>query len=312
LAAAENGYHVLSRRELLKFIAAEDGTRAEEIQALLNLDSVEKLRRFLGTSQREVEQKVFFQEQGVTAAEKDIVAILKIPNSSSDQVLSAVNNLRAILGGGNVAVDSLSDSKGELKAPEGKTQSDADFAGVPRDIGQVTFSSAIEERILTAEGNLRRLVSEVSSDLDLQKALKQKQLIDLGLGAIADDPSHCPLCGVSWEPAKLKQHLSERHQKATRAATVQRETKDTAEQISRDLVALQSALPRLIKVADDLKKETIKTELTAWNKSWEIWLKRLDDALANDGLARRGRARAVGAGLSTLSRRNDDRSGESR
>ena len=47
LALAERGCYVLSRKEILRYIASESGTRATDIQALLNLGEIEKLRKLL-------------------------------------------------------------------------------------------------------------------------------------------------------------------------------------------------------------------------------------------------------------------------
>ncbi|GAI28999.1 unnamed protein product [marine sediment metagenome] len=44
LKIASRGQHVLSRREILKYIAAKKGERGKEIQALLNLRKVEQLK----------------------------------------------------------------------------------------------------------------------------------------------------------------------------------------------------------------------------------------------------------------------------
>jgi hypothetical protein len=49
LNLARRGQHVLTRREILRFITAEAGTRAQEIQALLNLTPIENVRRALVT-----------------------------------------------------------------------------------------------------------------------------------------------------------------------------------------------------------------------------------------------------------------------
>ncbi len=49
---AARGQNVLSRRQILKYVAAEPSKRATAIQALLNLDEIEDIRKALGKTQR--------------------------------------------------------------------------------------------------------------------------------------------------------------------------------------------------------------------------------------------------------------------
>jgi hypothetical protein len=45
LAFAARGQHILTRREILRFITSEAGTRSAEIQDLLNLIEIEEVRK---------------------------------------------------------------------------------------------------------------------------------------------------------------------------------------------------------------------------------------------------------------------------
>ena len=57
LAVAEKGQHVLTRREILRFVTGEARSRAEQIAHLMNLDELEDLRRTLVTTQRGSERR---------------------------------------------------------------------------------------------------------------------------------------------------------------------------------------------------------------------------------------------------------------
>ena len=57
LDIAEMGQHVLSRREILKYITAEAGKRAKEIQSLLNLEKIEAMRGVLVAVQNNAEKE---------------------------------------------------------------------------------------------------------------------------------------------------------------------------------------------------------------------------------------------------------------
>ena len=45
LEAAKLGQHILSRREILRYITSEAGKRATEVMSLLNFSEIEKLRK---------------------------------------------------------------------------------------------------------------------------------------------------------------------------------------------------------------------------------------------------------------------------
>ena len=55
LEIAKLGLHILSRREILKYITAEAGKRAKEVQSLLNLMDIENLRRNFVTIKNDAE-----------------------------------------------------------------------------------------------------------------------------------------------------------------------------------------------------------------------------------------------------------------
>lgn len=60
LEIAALGQHILSRREILKYITAEAGKRAKEIQSLLNLEDVENLRTTFVATKNEAEGSLAF------------------------------------------------------------------------------------------------------------------------------------------------------------------------------------------------------------------------------------------------------------
>src|SRR3990172_9053855 len=47
MTLARRGQHVLTRREILKYVTAEAGTRAQQIQELLNISEIEETRKAL-------------------------------------------------------------------------------------------------------------------------------------------------------------------------------------------------------------------------------------------------------------------------
>ena len=52
---AKRGQYVLTRRDILRYITAEAGTRAQEIQELLNITEIEEIRKTLVKVQNDLE-----------------------------------------------------------------------------------------------------------------------------------------------------------------------------------------------------------------------------------------------------------------
>lgn len=100
LETAKKGQHALSRRQILRFIAAESGKRAKDVQELLDLEEVEVIRKALGTATREISQKKQEVERSVTEAESSLEAILVIPEIDPVTILAKINDLRGAVGAG--------------------------------------------------------------------------------------------------------------------------------------------------------------------------------------------------------------------
>lgn len=95
--AASHPEIALSRREILKYVLTEPGERSKEIQALLKLDAIEKIRAALQTvaNAQKVEHKRC--EAEVIATKRDLLAALKIEEIKVAAILAAVNERRAVL-----------------------------------------------------------------------------------------------------------------------------------------------------------------------------------------------------------------------
>ena len=87
----------LSRREIIKYVIAEPGARAQEIQALLQLDDLEAARTTLLKISNASEREVKPLEQSRNAHRENLVHALGIAEATPEAVLAAANVKRAIL-----------------------------------------------------------------------------------------------------------------------------------------------------------------------------------------------------------------------
>ena len=94
---ARRGQHVLTRREILKFITADGGTRAKQIQELLNITEVEKNRLALGRVLNKLADAYKATKHTRDATRSHINANVQAKTYSDEAVLEVVNQNRAIL-----------------------------------------------------------------------------------------------------------------------------------------------------------------------------------------------------------------------
>jgi len=102
LQIAALGQHILSRREILKYITAEAGKRAKEIQSLLNLEDIENLRATFVATKNEAETSLKNADSNLEIAESEVSNLLSLKDFSETASLDKVNELRLILNGSRI------------------------------------------------------------------------------------------------------------------------------------------------------------------------------------------------------------------
>jgi predicted ATP-binding protein involved in virulence len=97
LDVAKLGQHVLSRREILKYITSEAGKRAKQIQALLDLMNIENLRASLVTIKNEAASVYNYDANSHEVAKREVVKLLSLPAFSKEATLIKANELLALI-----------------------------------------------------------------------------------------------------------------------------------------------------------------------------------------------------------------------
>jgi DNA repair exonuclease SbcCD ATPase subunit len=87
---ASRGQHVLTRRELLKYVTAEAGKRAEEIQALLGISDIELIRKRFVSVRTSARGRLASAKRNLEAAQGQVNATLGIRSFRTDNILSTV------------------------------------------------------------------------------------------------------------------------------------------------------------------------------------------------------------------------------
>lgn len=88
----------LSRREIIKYVLAAPGDRSKEVQALLRLDRVEKVRQSLHSITNGCKTRLKHLDQAQQEAPTQLLRALGIPLLKKDQIIAAANKRRETLG----------------------------------------------------------------------------------------------------------------------------------------------------------------------------------------------------------------------
>jgi len=207
LAVASLGQHILSRREILKYITAEEGERAKEIQLLLDLSEIENLRAMLVKIGNEAESELKIKDSSLRIAESDIVNLLSVAAFSEAICLEKVNELRKKLGGKEIfelqeekikegLTPHLTDAKKEVLTKE----------QIENYINEAKNILKKEEEIVAKIDQLVLLMEEIKKEVKLKQFSVYKRLYETGLSLVTQE-NICPLCGRKWTEGDFRNYL---------------------------------------------------------------------------------------------------------
>lgn len=280
---ARRGQHVLTRREILRFITSEGGKRAEEIQAIMDLSEVEDIRKSIGRVVGSYEKDLTATQKFFRQAQSSIAARVGHHEFNNDEVLKIVNTNRSILGGKPILVLTSTNLKSNISPPAILvSKQEINITVFEQDITNISVvnSTGFKAEILDRDTYLRSLVTSIHNDVNLLRAFSTQKLVDLGI-ALLDDSGACPLCDRGWKPGELRTYLEN---KSASAKIVQAQI-IPIEQGSQFLLGKISvvliSLERVIRITSILALEKELNILNVWQTNL-IYLKSLlEDPLHN-------------------------------
>jgi DNA repair exonuclease SbcCD ATPase subunit len=280
LGVAKRGHYVLSRREILKFIAAESGERAQEVQAVLNLEPVEEIRKSLVGIKTDAQREDQSADVQLKISKSAITTSLSLDSFSEDVVLRKINDLRGVLGGVPLSTLTYENLQKGLTPPsllEGKTIINIDL--LTKDVEAVRrIIKEHGEAIYSNENKLRGTLRKLKDDAKLMRDLASRRLVELGLSLI-NDSGACPLCLTEWKPGELKSLLEGRLLKAKEASEVETEIRQLSTAINGEISILRDHLERIKNSCQILKQDEISTKIQKWADNLAQWTKDTIDPL---------------------------------
>lgn len=281
LEVASKGQHVLSRRELLRYITAEASTRAKDIQLLMNASEVENVRKALVKVANTAGKEASAAKRVLVTTIATLCATMQHRKYSAESALDVVNQHRATLGGEAIDVLSAKDLKRELEwIPASGKRSSWNSTIVQRDIANVREYLKPENlsQLDKAEAGFQELLLRVRGDQELARALEQFQLVKLGLSQL-NDLEQCPLCDVAWDNRLLRNHLEQKLTKAHDAQEHNKRITVYGANLSQPISRLIASVKELKRVAEDMDMLADSKLLATWLQDLENIIAMLDDPL---------------------------------
>lgn len=224
----------LSRREIIKFILTEASKRADEVQALLQLDRIAEQRKALNSARNKLSQAANSATSQTNAARQAVLTHFGQPTFVPASLLAVVNEHRETLGLVAIAqLESGTDMSAGVEAQASETPFDKQSA--LRDVAALL-------EWLEDTSNREPLVIQLVDACQaytgnplLPDAAQHRSMVATGLTLLGDGTS-CPLCDTAWEtPEALRAHLEEKIAASQESAQLLAAVGRAAEQLQEPL-----------------------------------------------------------------------------
>jgi len=283
LDIAKRGQHKLSRREILQYITAEAGTRAQRVQALLNVSEIERIRKALVSVENEQEKNLERCKRSVSKATNQVTKTLEIPDFNEESALELINNKRAVLGGEKISEIKHGLMKKGITLPRAVTGDQSlNVTHFRKDIGyllEITLDETQKE-LEKADKELRGLLKEIREDPDLLRSLDHQKLVKQGLDLL-DETGVCPLCETPWPPGELKRHLEAHLESAKTASRYQKRINALRDSLTNRIDTIEESLKKFIEASQLVGLEQERKEIAAWRENLKLLEQSLSEVMEN-------------------------------
>ena len=259
----------LSRREILKYIIAEPGSRSEEVQSLLKLEDVGNLRKTLTSLVNSIKREVASADDSLANTRTQLLSGLEIDDAKAVLILAAVNRRRALLSaepltalekGTNLKAGIDLSGRNSSKPSVSKAAANSDIESFRR---RSHFFESPE--ILESLIRIGTVLDRLEGDPVLLRDLHHNSLLQKGLDLL--ESNECPLCGTHWDIENLRERLKQRLDKALIASNLQAELRRDAEPIRQAILSLSSLSDLVAGYARELLPERSFVALAVWKDS---------------------------------------------
>ena len=252
---------VLSRREIIKYIITEPGKRSQEVQALLKLDRIGKIRSRLKSALGLVSRAEQSARDQAATTESSLSRHLDIPELVEAEVLAVVNKHRGILS--LPTIDEIQPTA-DLAAGVGDEEParTLDKASAIRDVIALQSFDYAEFGRLGAD--LEQKLEAFDADQSFLAAIERGDFFVAGLARVVDE--HCPLCGLAWDGIEdLKSHITAEIARSKAAKGLEAEISAGAKELVQVSRVLRGLISSAKPAAASHGSDGLEAELQAWS-----------------------------------------------
>jgi len=258
----------LSRREIVKYIITPPGQRSVDVQTLLRLDQIERIRKSFKTFSNKRRGEAEEAERNRVKAEADLKTALKIDKLDHALLLEKINGKRQILDlpvlteltngtsfKAGVAAPQDTDKKPALR----KAVAEADLSALQAML-QDGEPSALDDSRQAARDALEKL----RDDEQALTLARRHGFIKTGLDLVTEDA--CPLCDTPWKADDLREHLRQKILSAEGIEKLLSQLRTDINALLAPLAVRIQAIERVIQYCESLDPPGPHTEIATYLK----------------------------------------------
>lgn len=243
----------LSRREIIKYVLAEPGVRATEVQALLQLNKLETARSLLVKVCNAATKELKPLESLKTSSADNLMRALGIAELKGSAVVDAVNAKRIALN-----LNPLGKLEATTSVRDGLESQDAAAAvKVPK--VQARSDIAVTRSVLDKFGSEERVAARAAIVAELNELkYDESKLTDVARDALLAsaltlfDEEHCPVCQTEWNPDEFRAVVTSQRNALKEAADARVDVEKKLEPLIEELEALLPQIEQLANYAKQL------------------------------------------------------------
>lgn len=259
----------LSRREIVKYIITPPGQRSIDVQTLLRLDHIERLRKSFTTFSNKRRSDADEAERNRRQADNDLRTTLKIDKLDRALVLENVNEKRHILGlpvlteltkdtsfKAGLATPKSEDKKPPLR----KAVALADLEALQKALQGTEPPALVDNREA-----VKKALEKLRDDEQALTLARRHGFIKMGLDLVTGDA--CPLCDTPWKADKLREHLRKKILSAEAIEKLLNQLRNNIDAVLEALVERIQAIGRVIQYSRSVKPSVPHAETDTYLNS---------------------------------------------
>lgn len=248
LALSSQRQHVLTRRDILAFIAVTPQNRADQIFRLMDLSEIENFRKALQSATNNLNQLRGFHWRTFQEAVSNLSVTTGIAKPTEKSLITFIDSQRKVLGGEplntvwepNLRKDLLNPAN----QPKGKLSFNPGTSKRALEKVREVIASSLESDFAANDKELIRLLAEIGSRPDVFAEIRKTRFIEEGISFL-DNTATCPLCDTDWADRDLLTHLTHKLELAKVADQYGKAIAGKSESLQTTVASVKGVLTRL-------------------------------------------------------------------